>query len=172
MVGPTLKLSPAGKGLANPAAGSNPAKSNRTAAFSADREDGEESATQFGLDDTYDYSRNGARLVVSYDAATNEFQGHVKNTTEDTLRRVRVEIHLSNGVELGPTTPVDLVPGQAAAVSLPATQHPFSTWSAHPEVGGGGNGEHEAGAASGEHGEGAGNGEQHGNSESIEHRGG
>ena len=97
-------------------------------------EDGEESGTQFALGETFDEVRAGARLVLSYDSATNAFGGTVENTTGDTLRRVRVEVHLSNGIELGPTTPVDLSPGQTSEVTLPATSQPFTSWSAHPEV--------------------------------------
>lgn len=100
-------------------------------------EGGEESGTQYGLTDTYDAVRAGARLIVSYDDSWNTFRGTVENTTGETLRRVRVEIHLSNGAELGPTTPLDLAPGQMAEVTLPATKQRFETWSAHPEVGGG-----------------------------------
>ena len=48
--------------------------------------------------------RNGARLILSYDAASNSFKGTVENTTSNVLTRVRVEVHLSNGAELGPTT--------------------------------------------------------------------
>ena len=98
-------------------------------------EGGEESGTQFALDDTFDEVRAGARLVLSYDSTANAFKGTVENTTEATLSRVRVEVHLSNGVELGPTTPVDLAPGQVAEITLQAGSQPFSTWSAHPEVG-------------------------------------
>ena len=102
--------------------------------------DGEESATQYGPGDTYDVVRAGARLVLRYDAAAQTFTGTVTNTTNATLSRVRVEVHLSNGVELGPTTPVDLAPGQAVDITLPAAGQTFATWSAHPEVGGpGGN---------------------------------
>ena len=97
--------------------------------------DNEESGTQFGLNETFDEIRAGARLALSYDSAANAFTGTVENTTGATLRRVRVEVHLSNGTELGPTTPVDLAPGQMAAITLPATSQPFATWSAHPEVG-------------------------------------
>ena len=97
--------------------------------------DNEESGTQFGLNETFDEVRAGARLALSYDSAANAFTGTVENTTGATLRRVRVEVHLSNGTELGPTTPVDLAPGQMAAITLPATSQPFATWSAHPEVG-------------------------------------
>ena len=98
-------------------------------------ESGEESGTQFALDDTFDEVRAGARLVLSYDSTANAFKGTVENTTEATLGRVRVEVHLSNGIELGPTTPVDLTPGQVVEITLQAGSQPFSTWSAHPEVG-------------------------------------
>ena len=97
-------------------------------------EDGEESGTQYALGETFDEVRAGARLVLSYDSAANAFTGTVENTTGDTLRRVRVEVHLSNGIELGPTTPVDLAPGRVADITLPASSQPFTSWSAHPEV--------------------------------------
>ena len=84
---------------------------------------------------TYDVTRNGARLVLAYDPATNTFNGQVTNTTNSVLTRARVEIHLSNGTELGPTTPTDLAPGQSLRISLPAGQAPFTTWSPHAEVG-------------------------------------
>ncbi len=106
--------------------------------------EGEESATQYGLTDTYDVVRAGARLILSYDDSWNTFRGTVENTTSETLPRVRVEIHLSNGAELGPTTPLDLAPGQMAEITLPATKQRFETWSAHPEVGGGAEQEDEA----------------------------
>ena len=99
------------------------------------REDGEESADQYSPNETYDQTRAGARLIISYDASANAFTGTVENTTADTLNRVRVEVHLSNGTELGPTTPVDLAPGQSVDVALPASDEPFETWGAHPEVG-------------------------------------
>ena len=98
-------------------------------------EGGEESGTQFALGDTFDEVRAGARLVLSYDSTANAFKGTVANTTGTTLSRVRVEVHLSNGIELGPTTPVDLAPGQVVEVTLPAGSQPFASWSAHPEVG-------------------------------------
>ena len=97
-------------------------------------EEGEESGTQFALDDTFDEVRAGARLVLSYDGNANAFTGTVENTTEATLNRVRVEVHLSNGIELGPTTPIDLAPGQSVEVTLAASDEPFTSWSAHPEV--------------------------------------
>ena len=98
-------------------------------------EEGEESGTLLSLSETFDEVRAGARLILSYDADANAFTGTVENTTDATLKLVRVEVHLSNGTELGPTTPVDLAPGQVADITLPATAEKFTSWSAHPEVG-------------------------------------
>lgn len=96
----------------------------------------EESTVQLALSDTYDNVRAGAHLIMSYDAATNSFKGTVKNTTNGTLTRVRVEIHLSNGVELGPTPPIDLASGETRPIVLKASGTGFDAWTAHPEVGG------------------------------------
>lgn len=109
----------------------------------------EESGEEFGLNDTYDQVRNGARLILSYDAESNSFIGTVENTTKKTLKRVRVEVHLSNGIELGPTTPTNLRPGEKRKVKLAATSKPFERWGAHPEVGSG----EESGGEHGESGE-------------------
>ena len=95
----------------------------------------EESNTQLTPSETHDEVRAGARLILSYDSTTNAFTGSVENTTDATLTRVRVEVHLSNGIELGPTTPVDMAPDQVIDVNLPAGSQPFESWSAHPEVG-------------------------------------
>ncbi|UCG49270.1 MAG: hypothetical protein JSU94_05695 [Phycisphaerales bacterium] len=110
--------------------------------------EGEESGTQLGLNDIYDKIRNGVRLTIAYDAQSNSFNGTVQNTTNKTLQRVRVEVHLSNGKELGPTTPADLAPGERADVKLTATSKNFNGWTAHPEVG---TGEHDIGERRGQH---------------------
>ena len=139
----------------------------------------EESGQQFGLTDTYDQVRAGARLTLSYDAAAEAFTGTVVNTTNAVLPQVRVEVHLSNGVELGPTPPVDLMPGQSLPVNLPAGNQPFVSWGAHPEVGGGnaeGGGEHSGGehsrGESGEHSSGRESGEHRESSGVSENSGG
>ena len=97
--------------------------------------EGEESGQQFAKDATYDQVRSGARLKLAYDAKTNSFVGTVENTTNRTLSKVRVEVHLSNGIELGPTTPTDLAPSQKINIELSAAGQDFNKWSAHPEVG-------------------------------------
>ena len=105
----------------------------------------EESGTELALDETYDKVRNGARLILNYDAESKSFKGTVENTTDETLKQVRVEVHLSNGKELGPTPSADLAPGAKRDVQLTATSTDFDGWSAHPEVGSGehSNGEHD-----------------------------
>ena len=125
------------------------------------REEGS-GANQLAPDETFDEVRGGARLILSYDAPSNSFTGTVENTTSNVLTRVRIEVHLSNGTELGPTTPVDMAPGQMLRVILHSTQAPFTGWVAHAEVGGGEGGGGESG---GEHGSGGG-GEQGGGGES------
>ena len=112
-------------------------------------EGSEESGTQFALDEKYDMIRKGAHLILGFDQASNSFVGTVENTTDKVLEKVRVEVHLSNGTELGPTTPIDLKPGEKMDIKLAATEEKFDKWGAHPEVG---SGEHSHGEG-GEHGE-------------------
>lgn len=98
------------------------------------RGEGEESGKQIGREDTWDATRNGARLVLSFDPASNAFVGTVENTTGQTLCAVRVEVHLSTGIELGPTERTDLPSGETTVVELPTAGEGFDTWTAHPEV--------------------------------------
>ena len=62
-----------------------------------------ESGTQYGLSETARQSRSGVNLVIGYDAEAQSFTGTVTNTTTALVSLVRVEVHLSNGIELGPT---------------------------------------------------------------------
>ncbi len=110
--------------------------------------EGEESNFYFGLDDTYDNVHNGARLILAYDAEKKEFTGVVGNTTAEVLNNVRVEVHLSNGNELGPTTPMDLKENQREQIKIDASGETFEQWNAHPEVG---NSEHGHSHEGGEH---------------------
>ena len=124
-------------------------------------EEGEESGTELALNEKYDAVRNGARVILTYDAESKSFVGTVENTTDKMLEKVRVEVHLSNGTELGPTTPTDLAAGKKMNIKLTTKSEGFDGWTAHPEVGGGekGHGEErgehdrEGGEHDGEHGE-------------------
>jgi hypothetical protein len=97
-------------------------------------EEGEGSGEYIGLRETWDATRNGARLVLSFNPASNAFVGTVENTTQQTLCAVRVEVHLSNGTELGPTERTDVLPGETTDVELRTAGEVFDTWTAHPEV--------------------------------------
>ena len=98
-------------------------------------EEGEESGTRYTLIETCEEVRNGVQLHLTYDKSSSTFIGTIKNVSEQTAENVRVEVHLSNKVELGPTTPVDLEPGKQANVKLSAEDQSFTWWTAHAEVG-------------------------------------
>ncbi len=95
----------------------------------------EESGPRIAKDGTHDEVRKGVRLILSFDNESSSFIGTVENVTEKTVSRVRVEIHLSNGTELGPTIPIDLAPGKKVDVGLSAEGQSFDWWKAHAEGG-------------------------------------
>ena len=94
----------------------------------------EETGPRLVINETYDAVRNGVRLVLAWDSASSSFVGTVENVTEQTISSVRIEVHLSNGTELGPTIPVDLTPGDQTDVKLSAAGQSFSWWKAHAET--------------------------------------
>ena len=98
-----------------------------------ERGEGEESGEYIAQGATWDATRRGLRLRLSFDPASNAFTGTVANTTRETICAVRVEVHLSGGIELGPTERTDLAPEESTAVELPAGGRDFETWTAHPE---------------------------------------
>lgn len=106
--------------------------------------EGEESGRQLTLDQVYDEVRKGTHLVLAYNKEANSFTGTVENVSDKILDRVRVEVHLSNGTELGPSTQIDLQPGEKRLVLLEAKSDDFTGWSTHAEAG---SGEHSHGEA-------------------------
>ena len=114
------------------------------------RGEGEEPGVRLAIDDTYNSVRNGVRLILRYDSTSSAFVGTVENVIERPVSAVRVEVHLSNGTELGPTERKDLAPGEKAAVKLSTEGQDFDWWKAHAEAG---EGEREhGGEREGEHG--------------------
>jgi len=98
--------------------------------------EGEEEGTLYSIDYKYDKEKNGVRLILSYNNDQSKFIGSVENVTDKNLEKVRVEIHLSNGKELGPTAPTDLKAGEKRKVELDAKGENFDKWNTHAEVGG------------------------------------
>jgi hypothetical protein len=45
-----------------------------------------------------------------------------------TLLNVRVDVHLDNGIELSPTSPITLKPGEATSVNIEASKKSFTGW--------------------------------------------
>lgn len=97
-------------------------------------EEGEEPGIYIARGDTWDMTRRGARLVLSYNAQRNAFVGRVENTTGQRLCAVRVEVHLGAGPELGPTPRADVPAGGTIDVELATEGTSFETWTAHPEL--------------------------------------
>ncbi len=134
------------------------------------RGEGEEPGVRLAIDDTYNAVRNGVRLILSYDSTSSSFVGTVENVIERTVSAVRVEVHLSNGTELGPTERNDLAPGEKLAVTLSSIKgQDFDWWKAHAESGEG-EGEHGR-EPGGEHGgePGGEHGGEHGGERGGEH---
>lgn len=98
-------------------------------------EEGEETGPRLAKDGTHDEVRKGVRLILTYDSESSSFIGTVENVTEKTVSRVRIEVHLSSGTELGPTNPIDLAPGKKISVGLSAEGQSFDWWKAHAESG-------------------------------------
>ncbi len=125
---------------------------NTSSTTEHDGGEGEEPGTRFAIDETYDVVRKGVRLILAYDSESAAFAGTVTNVTDQTIQAVRVEVHLSNGTELGPTPRNDLEPGVKLAVELSAEGQTFEWWKAHPEAGAGEHGHEHDGEHAGEHG--------------------
>ena len=94
---------------------------------------------QFGLNKRSDPVRHvqgGASMTLTYDPQSRSIKGLVENTTNRTLKRVRVKARLSNGVKLGPTRAIDLAPGETRKIEFIQIAGDFTGWTAHVEVGG------------------------------------
>jgi len=98
------------------------------------QEEGEESGVYIGRNEPWDAVRRGAHLILSFDETAGAFVGTVRNTTKEPLCAVRVEVHLHEGSELGPTEKRDLRPGETMNVELSAEGESFESWTTHPEV--------------------------------------
>ena len=98
-------------------------------------EEGEESGETLSPADTYDHVHKGVRLTMAYHRASSSFIGAVENVTDKIIKNVRVDVHLSNGAELGPTDPKSLAPGEKSGVKIEAAGQVFEWWKAHVESG-------------------------------------
>lgn len=98
-----------------------------------DEGDGE-SGVYISEAETWQSTRDGVALTLAYDPGYAVFSGRLSNQGSERACRVRVEVHLSTGQELGPTDPVDLAPGASTMVELPAGDAAFPEYTAHAEL--------------------------------------
>jgi len=127
-------------------------------------EESEESGIRYTQEQKLDEVRKGLQLFLEYDKSNSSFVGRMKNISKKVVKKARVEVHLSNGVELGPTKAVNIIPGRTVRVTLAADNQSFTWYSAHAESGtsehdGKNDGEHGGKERSSEHGDREGGGE-------------
>ena len=103
-------------------------KSDLTLQFDA-YESVEEYGNQLKINETFEQEINGLHVIINYHAPTSSFIGVVENTTNTNILGVKVEIYLSNAVELGPTRAIDLAPGEMKNIALLAYWQDFKEWS-------------------------------------------
>lgn len=98
-------------------------------------EESGESGIRYGISETASEIRNGIELILRFDASAGGFVGTLTNTGGEPVSQVRVEVHLIEGPELGPTPRITLAPGETSPVRLEAGGRSFETWTAHVEIG-------------------------------------
>jgi len=128
----------------------NSSKEGREAHQSEEGGEGEEGGLRYTATQSVDETKRGVKLILKYDKASESFVGTIKNVSDKTVEKARVEVHLSNGMELGPTKRTNLKPGEQVEIKLPAIGQAFEWWSTHAEVGSSEEGHGEEGE--GEHG--------------------
>jgi len=96
--------------------------------ISFDQEESQKPEKTYGLDEIHDQIHDGVRLILAYHRASFSFIGSVENVTDKAIKKVRVEVHLSTGVKLGPTEPKALAPGEKSGIKIEATGHVFEWW--------------------------------------------
>ena len=120
-----------------PACSGSPAEPSETHGPEGTGGEAGESGTRYAPGDEARELRGGVELVMRFEQPAESFTGTVRNTTSQTVRDVRVEIHLSNGVELGPTPRVGLDGDETRPVELDARGQTFDWWTVHVELGSG-----------------------------------
>ncbi|MDE2889965.1 MAG: hypothetical protein OXR72_17320 [Gemmatimonadota bacterium] len=98
--------------------------------------EGSEGSPPIPITEPYSGTFQNQNFEFAYDAANRAFRGTVENPTGLTICQSRTEIHASAGnrvIELGPTIPVDLAPGDIIKIVMSAPGHALDTYVLHPE---------------------------------------
>ena len=102
---------------------------------------------------------NGLRAeCIRYDPHGEVFTGTVRNTTDQTVEQGHVEVHRSDGTELGPTPHAEFAAGKTKMVELSARSQTITGLRVHVDLGssehGGGSGQGSEGRDGGQRTEG------------------
>jgi hypothetical protein len=93
-----------------------------------DQEESQKPEKTYGLDEIHDQIYDGVRLILAYHRASFSFIGSIENVTDNAIKKVRVKVHLSTGVKLGPTEPKDLDQGEKSGIKIEATGYVIEWW--------------------------------------------
>ena len=99
-------------------------------------ESGDESSPPIPLTDSFSGVFQNQNFAFAFDTSTDAFRGTVENITNSLVCLSRTEIHLGVGnqvVELGPTIPENLGPGEILNVVVTARGIVPTTYTLHPE---------------------------------------
>ena len=100
-------------------------------------ESGDEASPPISIDDPYADTIGGQAFEFAYETGTRLFRGNVRNTSAGLICDSRTEIHLGTPmgvIELGPTIPEDLEPGDELNVVMYQDGPDPDTYILHPEA--------------------------------------
>ncbi|MCY4562894.1 MAG: hypothetical protein OXE40_00260 [Gammaproteobacteria bacterium] len=100
-------------------------------------ESGDEASPPISIDDPYADTIGGQAFEFAYETGTRLFRGTVRNTSAGLICDSRTEIHLGTPmgvIELGPTIPEDLEPGDELNVVMYQDGPDPDTYILHPEA--------------------------------------
>lgn len=84
--------------------------------------------------DVYDDTINGVHVIFKYMGDDDKyFFGSRMNLTDETIEGFQIGVHLSNGMDLGPTPVGDLLPGQEGSMMIDAEVAEWEKWAANVE---------------------------------------
>ncbi len=84
--------------------------------------------------DVYDDTISGVHVMVKYMLDDKYFYGSLENVGDELVKGIKVGMHLSNGMDLGPTHGLDLVPGKAGSVVIDADIKEWEKWAVYVEL--------------------------------------
>lgn len=85
--------------------------------------------------DVYDDTISGVHVMVKYMLDDKYFYGSLENVGDEHVVGLKLGMHLSNGMDLGPSHGADLEPGKAGSVVIDADIKEWEKWAVYVEIG-------------------------------------